>query len=37
MKNKLRLIRLTITVVIVGLFVWFLVLSPYITFKQNET
>lgn len=36
MKNKLRLIRLTITVVIVGLFVWFLVLSPYITFKQNE-
>ena len=37
MKNKLRLIRLTITVVIVGLFVWFLVLSPYITFKQNES
>lgn len=36
MKNKLRLIRLTITVVIVGLFVWFLVLSPYMTFKQNE-
>ncbi len=36
MKNKLRLIRLTITVVIVGLFAWFLVLSPYITFKQNE-
>ena len=36
MKNKSRLIRLTITVVIVGLFVWFLVLSPYITFKQNE-
>ena len=36
MKNKLRLIRLTITVVIVGLFVGFLVLSPYITFKQNE-
>ncbi len=36
MKNKLKLIRLTITVVIVGLFVWFLVLSPYITFKQNE-
>lgn len=36
MKNKLRLIRLTITVVIVGLFIWFLVLSPYMTFKQNE-
>lgn len=37
MKSKLRLVRLTITVVIVGLFVWFLVLSPYITFKQNES
>lgn len=39
MKNKtkyMKYIKLAITVVIVGLFVWFLVLSPYITFKNDE-
>ncbi len=38
MKNKglVRLIRLIITVAIICLFVWYFVLSPYITFRQNE-
>ncbi len=35
-KRLFRLIRLTITIVIAGLFIWYFVLSPYITFKQNE-
>lgn len=36
MKNKGKYIKLIITLVVVGSFVWFLVLSPYITFKSNE-
>ncbi len=38
MKNKglVRLIRLIITIAIICLFVWYFVLSPYITFRQNE-
>lgn len=33
MKNKLKIV---ITVIIIGLFVWFLIVSPMITFKSNE-
>lgn len=36
MKNKGKYIKLIITLTVVGLFVWFLILSPYITFKSNE-
>lgn len=36
MKNKGKYIKLIITLIVVGLFVWFLILSPYITFKSNE-
>lgn len=36
MKIKQRQIRLIITLIIIGLFLWFLVLSPYLTFKSNE-
>lgn len=36
MKNKGKYIKLIITLIVAGLFVWFLILSPYITFKSNE-
>lgn len=36
MKSKGKYIKLIITLTVVGLFVWFLILSPYITFKSNE-
>lgn len=32
-KNKMKII---ITVIIIGLFVWFLIISPMITFRSNE-
>ena len=32
----MKQIRLVVTLIIIGLFIWFLVLSPYITFKKNE-
>lgn len=34
--KKMKQIRLVVTLIIIGLFIWFLVLSPYITFKKNE-
>lgn len=34
--KKAKQIRLVVTLIIIGLFIWFLVLSPYITFKKNE-
>ena len=34
--KKMKQIRLVVTLIIIGLFIWFLVLSPYITFKRNE-
>lgn len=36
MKDKMKYLKLLITIVIICLFIWFLVLSPYITFKKNE-
>ena len=33
MKNKMKI---AITVAIVGLFIWFLIVSPMITFHKNE-
>ena len=33
MKNKIKII---ITVIIIGLFIWFLIISPMITFHRNE-
>lgn len=35
-KKVTKKIKIIITIIIVALFVWFLVLSPYITFKRNE-
>ena len=32
-KDKVKII---ITVIIIGLFTWFLIISPMITFKSNE-
>lgn len=35
-KNLKKYIKIIITVALIVLFVWFLILSPYITFKKNE-
>ncbi|MBQ3306759.1 MAG: DUF5011 domain-containing protein [Bacilli bacterium] len=36
MQDKFRALKLILVLVIVGIFVWFLVLSPMITFQRNE-
>ena len=37
MKGKItKRVKLLITLIIVGLFVWYLILSPMLTFKNNE-
>jgi len=35
-KNYMKIIRLVVVFAIVGAFIWFLVLSPMITFRNNE-
>lgn len=35
-KNLKKYIKIIITVALIVLFIWFLILSPYITFKKNE-
>lgn len=35
-KKRIKIIKITITVLIVGLFVWFLIIYPLIDFKQKE-
>ena len=35
-KNLKKYIKIIITVAITALFIWFLILSPYISFKKNE-
>lgn len=36
-KGIVRTIKLLVVIVIAGVFLWYLVISPMITFKQNET
>ncbi len=35
-KKVKKYVKIGIVIVIIGLFIWFLVLSPYLTFKKNE-
>jgi len=35
-KKMIKYVKIVITCLVVGLFLWFLVISPYITFKKNE-